>query len=108
MRPTTLAALAALLLSAPIALTSQEAPATEAAATEAAAPTTISAPAAAAAEGGYGLPQAAAPPRTLRAYWHVFIAFALAWGLLFAYALWLGRKFGALEAEVARLRSDRG
>lgn len=50
-----------------------------------------------------GLPQAPPPPRTLRAYWHVFIAFALAWTLLFGYAIMLGRRFGALEREVRRI-----
>jgi CcmD family protein len=50
-----------------------------------------------------GLPQAPPPPRTLRAHWHVFVAFAFAWGLLFAYALYLGRRFGGLEAQIRRL-----
>ena len=48
--------------------------------------------------------QAAAPPRTLRAYWHVFIAFALAWLFLFGYALSLGRRFRNLERDVDQLR----
>ena len=48
--------------------------------------------------------QAAAPPRTLRAYWHVFIAFALAWLFLFGYALSLGRRFRNLERDVDALR----
>jgi CcmD family protein len=48
--------------------------------------------------------QAAAPPRTLRAYWHVFIAFALAWALLFGYTISLGRRFRRVEDEVDRLR----
>jgi CcmD family protein len=47
-----------------------------------------------------GLQEPAGPPRTLRAYGHVFIAFALAWVLLFGYALSLGRRFGRLEREV--------
>jgi CcmD family protein len=54
-----------------------------------------------------GLPSVEAPPRTLRAYWHVFVAFALAWGLLFGYAVALGRRFGALEREVRRLEESR-
>ena len=45
----------------------------------------------------------AAPPRTLRAYWHVFIAFAIAWALLFGYVVVLGRRFGVLEKEIKRL-----
>jgi CcmD family protein len=62
----------------------------------------------AAAEPGYaapaaGLPERAAPPRTLRAYWHVFIAFAVTWVLLFGYALTLGRRFGRVEDELRRL-----
>ena len=52
---------------------------------------------------GTGLPEAAPPPRTLRAHWHVFVAFALAWILLFGYALVLGRRFRAVEREVRRL-----
>jgi CcmD family protein len=48
--------------------------------------------------------QAPAPPRTLRAYWHVFIAFGLAWLFLFGYALSLGRRFRKLEHEVDSLR----
>ncbi|HYJ80428.1 MAG TPA: CcmD family protein [Longimicrobiaceae bacterium] len=49
---------------------------------------------------GAALPADARPPRTLRAYWHVFIAFALAWLLVFGYALSLGRRFRRLEKEV--------
>jgi len=48
--------------------------------------------------------QAPAPPRTLRAYWHVFIAFGLAWVFLFGYALSLGRRFRNLEREVEALK----
>lgn len=50
-----------------------------------------------------GLPERAAPPRTLRAHWHVFGAFAIVWLLLFGYALSVGRRFGRLEDEVRRL-----
>jgi CcmD family protein len=42
----------------------------------------------------------AQPPRTLRAYWHVFIAFAVTLLLLFGYALSLGRRWARLEREV--------
>jgi CcmD family protein len=55
-----------------------------------------------------GLPEHTAPPRTLRAYWHVFAAFAIAWLLLFAYALSLGRRFASLERDVQRLEGGRG
>jgi CcmD family protein len=48
--------------------------------------------------------QAPAPPRTLRAYWHVFIAFALAWLFLFGYAVSLSRRFRKLEQDVDALR----
>ena len=50
-----------------------------------------------------GLPARAAPPRTLRAHWHVFAAFAVAWILLFGYALTLGGRFGRLEREIQAL-----
>jgi CcmD family protein len=46
------------------------------------------------------LPERQAPPRTLRAYAHVFIAFALAWLLLFGYLVSLVRRFGRLEREL--------
>jgi CcmD family protein len=55
-----------------------------------------------------GLPQQSAPARTMRAYWHVFVAFALAWLLLFAYALSLGRKFARIEREMDALRGGGG
>ena len=48
--------------------------------------------------------QAPAPPRTMRAYWHVFIAYALAWLFLFGYAISLGRRFRNLERDVDQLR----
>jgi len=50
------------------------------------------------------LPARAAQARTMRAYWHVFIAFAVTWLLLFGYALTIGRRFGRLEEEVQRIR----
>lgn len=53
-----------------------------------------------------GLPQVAPPPRTLRAHWHVFVAFAVAWGLLFGYALLLARRSAALEEQVKRLEGS--
>ncbi|MDP9347602.1 MAG: CcmD family protein [Gemmatimonadota bacterium] len=50
-----------------------------------------------------GLPQRAAPPRTLRDHWHVFVAFALAWVLLFGYVVSLGRRFARVERDLRRL-----
>ncbi|HEU4561456.1 MAG TPA: CcmD family protein [Longimicrobium sp.] len=47
-----------------------------------------------------GLPAASTPPATLRAHWHVYIAFTLAWLLVFGYALSLGRRFARLEREL--------
>lgn len=47
-----------------------------------------------------GLPAPAAPPRTLRAHWHVFIAFAIAWLLLFAFVVRLHRRFAQLDREM--------
>ena len=54
-----------------------------------------------------GLPQRAAPPRTLRDYWHVFVAFALAWVLLFGYVVSLGRRFARVERDLQRLAGAR-
>lgn len=62
-------------------------------------------PAADAAPYTTGLPERTPPPATLRAYWHLFLAFAAAWLLLFGYALSIGRRFRALEEEVRRLRA---
>jgi CcmD family protein len=75
------------------------------AALRAQAPDTTATSAAAVAEvpSGSGLPERAGPPRTLRAYWHVFAAFAIAWILLFGYALSLGRRFANVERELRRL-----
>lgn len=43
-------------------------------------------------------------PRTLRAHWHVFTAFAIAWLLLFGYALALGRRFARIERSLDAVR----
>ena len=51
-----------------------------------------------------GLPGVASQPRTLRAYTHVFVAFGVAWVLLFGYTVYVGRKFGQLEEELKRLK----
>ncbi|HEY0020701.1 MAG TPA: CcmD family protein [Longimicrobium sp.] len=71
----------------------------EPAATEAAAP---SAAPAAAQTGAFSLPRYT-PPRTLRAYTHVFVAFAVAWVLLFGYVVFLSRKFRRVEEQVDAL-----
>lgn len=61
------------------------------------------APAAGAAQtGSTGLPRYA-PPRTLRAYTHVFVAFAVAWVLLFGYVVFIARKFRRVEEQVNAL-----
>jgi CcmD family protein len=47
------------------------------------------------------------PPRTLRAYWHVFAAFAFAWVCILGYAVSLGRRFRRLEGQVDALAGER-
>ena len=47
-----------------------------------------------------GLPSTAAAPRTLRAHWHVYTAFTIAWLLVFGYVISLARRFGRLEREL--------
>ena len=49
------------------------------------------------------LPPRYTPPRTLRAYAHVFVAFAVAWVLLFGYVVFLARKFRRVEEQVEAL-----
>jgi CcmD family protein len=44
-----------------------------------------------------------AADRTMRGYWHLFIAFALSWVVLFGYVVSLGSRFGKLERELERL-----
>ena len=48
-----------------------------------------------------GLPRSGVD-RTMRGYWHLFIAFAATWLLLFGYAISLGRRFGSLERRLER------
>ncbi|HEX5872639.1 MAG TPA: CcmD family protein [Longimicrobium sp.] len=43
------------------------------------------------------------PARTMRAYTHVFVAFAVAWVLLFGYVFFLARKFRHVEEQVNAL-----
>jgi len=103
-----LLAIAGAVLASPPRLHAQSAPAptSEAvaaiAATQATADTSVSISTAPS-----GLPAVAAPPRTLRAYWHVFVAFAVAWALLFGYTIVLARRYGALAREVRRMEGSR-
>ncbi len=83
------------LLAAPAAGPSLIAQAPASTSTEAAA-------SAAAQSGSAGLPRYA-PPRTLRAYTHVFVAFAVAWVLLFGYVVFIARKFRRVEEQVDAL-----
>jgi len=93
-----------LALSAPAPLVTQspDTPVSSDASAPAAAPEPYAAPGADGFTGveAAGVADRAAPPRTLRAYWHVFIAFALTWLLLFGYAISLGRRWARLEREV--------
>lgn len=50
--------------------------------------------------GASALPAREAPPRSLRAYWHVFIAFAIAWVLLFGYVVLIARRSRRLEEQL--------
>ncbi len=63
-----------------------------------------SAPSAAPSEGAAGLPRYT-PPRTLRAYWHLFVAFAVAWVLVFGYTVSIARRFGRIERELEAFRA---
>ena len=70
---------------------------------QAAAPAPTSAATTASSPASSGLPTEPAPPRTLRAYKHVWIAFTLAWVLLFGYVVSVGRRFSKVEREVESL-----
>jgi CcmD family protein len=99
-----LIALAA-LFAAPAAARAQ-APAGEtateaAAAAQSGAPTAAPAPVPASVSSG--LPATSSPPRTLRAYAHVFAAFAIAWVLLFGYVVFIARKFRRVEEQLETL-----
>jgi CcmD family protein len=54
-----------------------------------------------------GLPGGPVAPRSQRPYWHVFSAFAVAWVLLFGYAVLLGRRLAAVERDLTRAASPR-
>ncbi|HYW08186.1 MAG TPA: CcmD family protein [Longimicrobium sp.] len=53
-----------------------------------------------------GLPAANQPPRTLRAYWHLFAAFAFAWLMILGYAISLARRFRRLEEHIGPAPRD--
>jgi CcmD family protein len=108
MRTIQIALLALVALAAPAAARAQV-PAGETATGAAAASQTVpveaapaSAPAATPASSAASLPRYT-PPRTLRAYTHVFVAFAIVWALLFGYMVFLARKFKRVEEQVAAL-----
>ena len=106
MRPIRIALLA-LALFAP-AVARAQAPAGEtateaaAAASQGAPVSAVPAPAAEPAAAPAPLPRYT-PPRTMRAYAHVFVAFSLVWALLFGYLVYIARKFRSVEDQVAAL-----
>ena len=53
-----------------------------------------------------GLPAQNQPPRTLRAYWHLFAAFAFAWLMILGYAVSLARRFRRLEEQIGPAPRD--
>ncbi|HYR07603.1 MAG TPA: CcmD family protein [Longimicrobium sp.] len=102
MRPIRIVLLALFaLLAAPVLGPSVDAQAPAASSAQAAAPT--AAPAADAAQSGSAALPRYTPPRTLRAYTHVFVAFAVAWVLLFGYVVFIARKFRRVEEQVNAL-----
>jgi CcmD family protein len=103
MRPIRIALLA-LALFAPAAARAQ-APAGEAATAAASQTAPVAAPVSAPAEpasASASLPRDR-PPRTMRAYAHVFVAFSIVWALLFGYLVYIVRKFRSVEDQVAAL-----
>jgi hypothetical protein len=42
--------------------------------------------------------QAGAPAPQMRQFWHVFVAYALAWGLVFGWAVAIFRRLGRVES----------
>jgi CcmD family protein len=102
MRPIRIALLALFaLLAAPALGPSVDAQAPAATSTESAASPAV--PVADAAQSGSAALPRYTPPRTLRAYTHVFVAFAVAWVLLFGYVFFLARKFRRVEEQVEAL-----
>lgn len=43
---------------------------------------------------------------TLRPFWHVFLAFALAWGILFGWLVSIARRLGRVEGQVRSSDAD--
>lgn len=102
MRPIRIVLLALFaLLAAPAAGPSPLAQAPAATSTEA--PAAPAASATDAAQSGAASLPRYTPPRTLRAYTHVFVAFAVAWVLLFGYVVFLARRFRRVEEQVEAL-----
>jgi CcmD family protein len=60
-------------------------------------------PPAYASQQGTGLAAPGGPPRTLRAFWHVFIAYAITLVLLFGYALSIGARLARVERRLGAL-----
>lgn len=88
----------------PAAVHAQAAPAVESPAASADATPVVAAEAAAPAAQAAPVFAREQAPRTLRAHWHVFAAFAIAWLLLFGYALALGRRFARIERSLDAVR----
>ena len=97
-----LAAAPAVYAQAPAGETASEAAASSSAPVSAPAAGVQAAPAADATSSASSLPRYT-PPRTLRAYAHVFVAYAVAWLLLLGYMVFLSRKFKRVEEQVAAL-----
>jgi CcmD family protein len=72
---------------------------------QATAPAVQAAPATAAPSPGAAALPRYTQPRTLRAYWHLFIAFAVAWLLVFGYTVSIARRFGRIERELEALEA---
>jgi CcmD family protein len=103
MRPIRIVLLALFaLLAAPVSRPSAGAQAPATTSTEAAAPTAAP-PAADTAQPASAALQRYTPPQTLRPYAHVFVAFAIAWVLLFGYVVFIARKFRRVEEQVDAL-----
>ncbi len=91
----------ALLAAAPAGLRAQEAPAPAAQTPGGTAPDPSASLQTRSVQPESGLPQREAPPRSMRDYTHVFAAFAIAWILILGYVVSLGRRWAAVERELA-------
>ncbi|HEX9940125.1 MAG TPA: CcmD family protein [Longimicrobium sp.] len=103
LRPTRFALAAAALLAfapAPVRMLAQETSTTSAPAGETAPGAPLTAAPEQAAATSSGLPASVTAARTLRAHWHVYTAFTIAWLLVFGYVISLARRFGRLENEL--------